>query len=130
MHNRVFIIEYWLWASKGNKNDINTQSTIVLILSESHQDLGATETFFWTCYFPLWCNSYCGDPRIVYKCCLQDGNVVAKDSGLDTANRSCLMNVNKRQCTRCMLDTWWGYSCGLWVHMGVSKHIIWIILWF
>ncbi len=31
------IIEYWLWASKGNKNDINTRSTIVSI-----QDLGAT----------------------------------------------------------------------------------------
>ncbi len=30
----------------------------------------------------------------VYKCCLQD--VVAKDSGVDTTNRSCLMNVNKR----------------------------------
>ncbi len=89
------IIEYWLWASKGNKNDINTRSTIVSILSESHQDLGATETFFWTCHFPLWCNSCCGDPRIVYKCCLQDGNVVAKDSCVDTTNRSCLVNVNK-----------------------------------
>ncbi len=69
----MLLIEYWLWASKGNKNDINTRSTIVTILSESHQDLGATETFFWTCYFPLWCNSCCGDPRIVYKCCLQNG---------------------------------------------------------
>ncbi len=37
------LIEYWLWASTGNKNDINTRSTIVSILSESHQDLGATE---------------------------------------------------------------------------------------
>ncbi len=41
-----------------------------------------------------------------------------------------LVYVNKRQGTRCMLDTWWGYSCGQWVHMGVSKHIIWIICGF
>ncbi len=42
----MMTIEYWLWSSKGNKNDINTWSTIVLILSESHQDLGATETYY------------------------------------------------------------------------------------
>ncbi len=34
----------------------NTWSTIVSILSESHQDPSATETFFWMCYYPLWCN--------------------------------------------------------------------------
>ncbi len=129
-YTKIMIIEYWLWASKESKNDINTWSTIVSILSESHQDLGVTETFFWTCYYPLWCNSCCGDTRIVYKCCLHDGNLVAKDSGVVTTNRSCIVKVNKRQGTRCMLDTWWGYSCGLWVHMGVSKHIIWIICGF
>ncbi len=84
----------------------NTWSTIVSILSESHQDPSATETFFWTCYFPLWCNSCCSDPRIVYKCCLYNGNIVAKDSGVVTTNRSCPVYVNKRQGTRSMLDTW------------------------
>ncbi len=97
----IYIIEYWLWASKESKNDINTWSTIVSILSESHQDLGVTETFFWTCDYPLWCNSCCGDTKIVYKCCLQVGNV-AKDSGVVTTNISYLMNINKRQGTRCM----------------------------
>ncbi len=85
----------------------NTWSTIVWILSESYQDLhvSATETFFWTCHFPLWCNSCCGDDRIVYKCCLQNGNVVAKDSGVETTNKSCSVYVNKTQGTKCMVDT-------------------------
>ncbi len=74
----------------------NTWSTIVPILSESHQDPSATEMFFWMCYYPLWCNSCCGDARIVYKCCLQDGNVVAKDAGVVTTNGSCPVYVNKR----------------------------------
>ncbi len=106
----------------------NAWSTIVLILSKSHQDPSATETF----YFPLWCNSCCGDARIVYRFCLQYDNVVAKDSGAVTTNISCPVYVNKRQDTRCMLDTWWGYSCRQWVHMvmGGSKHIIWIIYGF
>ncbi len=83
----------------------NTWSTIISILSESHQDQSATEMFFWTCYFPLWCNICCGDARIVYKCCLPDGNVVAKDSGVGTTHGSYPVDVNKTQCTRCMLDT-------------------------
>ncbi len=52
------------------------------------------------------------------------------DSGVVTTNGSYPVDVNKTQGTRCMLDTWWGYSCGHWVHMGVSKHIFWIICGF
>ncbi len=62
--------------------------------------------------------------------CLQDGNVVAKDSGVVTSNGSYPVDVNKAQGTRSMLDTWWGYSWGQLVHMGVSKHIFWIICGF
>ncbi len=85
-HDTDTMNKYWRETSKQTERAIAlccTGSTIVSILSESHLDLSATETFFWTCLFPLWCNS-CGDTRIVYKCCLYCSNVVAKDSGFAT----------------------------------------------
>ncbi len=78
--------KYWLETSKETERAIAlcyTGSTIISILSESHQDLSVTETFFWKCHFLLWCNS-CGDTRIVYKSYLHCGNVVAKESDVVT----------------------------------------------
>ncbi len=57
--------KYWLETSKETERAIAlccTGSTIVSILAESHQDISAIETLFWTCCFPLWCNS-CGDTK-------------------------------------------------------------------
>ncbi len=103
--------KYWLETSKEMERAIAlccTGSTIVSILSESHQDLSATEMFFWICRFPLWCDSCCGDARIVYKCCLQSSNVVAKDSGVVTTIKSSPVCVNRGQGTSCMVNTWGG----------------------
>ncbi len=82
--------KYWLRDLQRNRKGYCTGSRIVLILSESHQDLGATEMFFWMCHFSLWCNSCGSDNRIVYKCCLHCSNVVAKDSGIVTTIKSIL----------------------------------------
>ncbi len=91
-----YLIKVLTMGLQRKQDGQNTWSTIVSILSESHQDLSATKTFFWTCHFPLWCNSCCGDARIVYKYYLQDGNVVAKDSGVVTTNRSCPVYVKNK----------------------------------
>ncbi len=124
----IYMNKYWLETSKETERAIAlccTGPTIVSILLESHQDLSVTEMFFWTCRFPLWCNSCCGDTRIVYKCCLHCSNV-AKDSDVVSTNKSCRVFVNRGQGTRCMVDTGWCYSNGRWIHMGVTKHIFWI----
>ncbi len=99
--------KYWLETSKQTERAIAlccTGSTIVSILSESHLDLSATETFFWTCLFPLWCNC-CGDTRIVYKCCLYCSNVVAKDSGFATKKNT--KNDTDTRMASAVLYTMW-----------------------
>ncbi len=47
-------------------------------------------------------------PELFTNVCLQNGNVVARDSGVDTTNRSCLVNVNKR-----LYQMYVGYMVGL-----------------
>ncbi len=58
----------------------NTWSTIVLILSESHQDLSVTEMFFWICHFPL-----------------------QKKKKYPKRYMGTLFNINMRACVICMM---------------------------